>query len=136
MAKIKRKVLVLQFEDPDYEGVQIKAHATSMGRALALSDEADAARKPGAGLDEVRDLLDEFITALQSWNLEDENDEPIPATREGFLTLDIPAVMDILLAWFDAMMTIGPGLGKDSTFGEQSQEVSIPMEPLSANPAN
>lgn len=136
MAKIKRKVLVLKFEDEDFDGVEIRARAASMGRALELTGEADAARRPGTGLEQVNGLFDEFATALLSWNLEDDDDQPVPATRDGLLSLDIQDVMVIILAWFDAMLSIGEGLGKGSTSGSPFPEVSIPMEIPSPNLTN
>lgn len=133
MAKIKKKLLVLRFEDPDYEGVEIKVRTVSMGRALELTGEADAARA-GKGLDDFNELLNEFIGKLESWNIEDDDDQPLPATREGFLSLDLPDVVHIILSWFDAMLSIDTDLGKDSTSGLPSPEVSIPMETLSESP--
>ncbi len=131
MPKSGRKLLVLRFEDPDFEGIEVKIRSTSLGRVLELRDQADAARS-GKGLDELSELVDTFVDKLYSWNIEDD-DGPIPPTRNGLLTLDLSDALYIITSWFDAMMSVDDGLGKASTSGGSSPEVSLPMEPLSPN---
>lgn len=136
--KVKRKVFVLQFEDPDFAGLEVRANSTSTGKILDLIDQAEAMRKGAAstGLEKVTDLIDEFAKALLSWNLEDENDVPAPATREGLLSQDMDWLFTVILAWVDAMVSISPSLGKGSTSGTPFPEVSIPMEIPSPNLTN
>lgn len=129
MPKIGRKLLVLKFEDPDFEGIEVKIRATSLGRVLELRDQADAARN-GRGLDELSGLVDEFVAKLESWNIEDD-DGPIPPTRDGLLTLNLSDAVYLITSWFDAMMSVDDESGKASTSGGSSPEVSLPMEPLS-----
>lgn len=128
MPKIGRKVLLLRFEDPDFEGIEVRIRSTSMGRVLALKDQADAARK-GGGLDELSELTDLFVAKLESWNIEDDEGE-VPATREGLLRLDLHDALYLITSWFDAMTSVGDDLGKGSISGSPSPEASIPMEVL------
>jgi len=132
MPKIGRKLLVLRFEDPDWEGIEVKIRSTSMRAILELQEQTDAARK-GGGLKEISDLIDRFCDKLESWNIEDD-DGAIPPTRNGLLSLDFPDAVYLILSWVDAMTAIEPSLGKDSTSGEPSPEVQLPMEPLSTSP--
>lgn len=133
MAKIGKKLLVLQFEDPDFIDVQVKAYSTSMGKALEISGQADMARAASSGTSQFQDLLSEFVRKLESWNIEDD-DGPVPPTREGLLSLDLNDAKYILVSWFDAMMSVGKALGKDSTSGERFPEESIPMDASSLVP--
>jgi hypothetical protein len=128
MAKIGKKLLVLQFEDPDFIGVQVKAYSTSLGRALEISGQAEAARKADSGTSQFQNLLSEFVAKLQSWNIDDDDGRPVPATREGLLSLDLNDAKYILVSWFDAIMSVDKSLGKGWTSGERSPEESIPMD--------
>jgi hypothetical protein len=134
MPKIGRKLLVLRFEDPDFAGIEVKVRSTSLGRVLELRDQADAARN-GSGLDELSGLVNEFVDKLDSWNVEDD-DGPVPPTRNGLLTLDLSDALYIITSWFDAMMSVNEDLGKESTSGGSFPEVNIPMEPLSPSPVS
>lgn len=131
MPKIKRKLLVLRFEDPDFEGIEVRIRSTSLGKVVALRDQADAARR-GSGLDEISELVDQFVEKLDSWNIEDDNGA-VPPTREGLLSLDFTDALYLITSWFDAMTAVDNDLKKESTSGTSSPEVSIPMETLSSS---
>lgn len=134
--KAVRKTIKLQFETPEYLGLEVSARVLSLGRLLDIADLADRARA-GAGLGEVRDLVDAFADSLAGWNLEDEiSDAEIPKTTDGVLSLDTDLALAMILAWFDGMVSISTSLGKASTSGPPSPEVHIPMEPLSPDPGN
>jgi hypothetical protein len=129
MAKIGRKLLVLQFEDPDFTGVEVRVYSAPLRLVLELSGQAEAARA-NEGIDRTGQLIDEFIKRLESWNI--ENDEgDVPPTRDGLLSLDLSDAYYILVSWFDAMMSVSRNLGKGSTSGKPSPEASIPMEAMS-----
>lgn len=135
--RAKRTVYKLIFDDPDYAELEIKAASTSIGTLLDLANAAAGARA-GAGLDRVDSLVDEFVGALKSWNLENEDGVPTPLTREGLLSHEPAFVLDILLTWFDAMMTVQEAdpLAGRSTSGNQSLVVELPMDLPSPNLKN
>lgn len=68
--------------------------------------------------------------ALVSWDLEDENGTPLPATLEGIEELELADIMGIISAWTERMTGVDPDLGKDSPSGEPSLELSGLMEAL------
>ena len=131
----KRRQFVLVFEDPEMEGLEIRAASTSTGNLLDLMDLADMDR---AQLREQKDRLTElfgkFIDCVREWNLEHEgpDGEPVPTPRtvEGLLQHDPDFVLDITMAWMDGVVgTPGP-LDKTSADGRPSAEQSIPMDDL------
>lgn len=131
--KVERKILNLRFEE--YEGMEVRARTVSFGQLMDVAEEAETLRADGK-LGKVRGFLDLFTSRLESWNLEDEDDRPVPATSEGLLSLDTDMALAILLGWFDAMTAVAPSLGKDSISGPRFPEGSIPMERLSASQAS
>ncbi len=140
---VKRKILNISFEkDSEHHGLEIRAGSVSFGRILAIADQAEALRAGNAidaargGLASAREFVDEFTGALISWNAVDEDGQDIPPTREGLLSQDIEWVLDILLTWFDSMVSVPSPLGESSTSGKPFPEESMPMEPLSPNPLN
>lgn len=130
MAKVRRKVFILQFEDPGMAEYEVRVRSISLGKLLALGDQPDRARA-GAGLEEVRELINVFCERLQSWNLTDETDEgvdiPVPTTVDGLLELDAGDALAMVIAWLDAITAVTESLGKDLTSGERFPEASIPM---------
>lgn len=132
---VKRKILNLQFADEELEGLEVRAHSVSFGKLLEVADQAQMMREK-AGLSEVRGLLEMFANALVSWNAQDEDGQPIPATMDGMLDQDVDWVLTVVLAWFDAMVSVPDPLERKSTSGKQYPEVSIPMDVPSLSQEN
>lgn len=127
-----RRVYVLEFEDRD--GMEVKARSTNIDRFMELTELADFS--PGNSFSpedraKIDKLLAGFSECLVSWNLEEDDDSPIPATLEGLRSLDIDLAMEIVNSWMDAISDVSPGKERPSPNGSQSVEASIPMEPLS-----
>lgn len=135
--KVKRPVYKVVFEEGhEYHGVEVKLRGVGMGRLLKLgkmvskvdTDDIDAMISL---LEE--DFFREVAASLISWNLEDENDEPIPATYESLVDDDLlppGLILTVVKRWVDTMGNVDDSLGKDSTSGKTSPEVPIPMETL------
>ncbi len=133
---VKRKILNISFEEgSEHYGLEIRARSVSFGRLMQFADQAEQLRE-GAALSEMKGFINEFSEALDSWNAADEDGRDIPATREGLLSQDTSWVIDVLLAWFDSIVSVAGPLDSRSTSGGPSPEASIPMEPLSANHQN
>lgn len=136
--RAQRKIYTLQFEDPELKDLEVRVKSVSMGKLLDVADQAQEL-KDGAGLSVARELFTLFISRMVSWNLqhepEDEAEEEFadtPMTVEGLLLHDPDLVLDIVLSWFDAMVSISGPLEKSSTSGPQYPEASIPMGVLSS----
>lgn len=123
--KAQGKIYGLRFEDiPELE---VGVAAVSLGKLFDVADQADRARA-GAGLAEVMELVELFASRLRTWNLIDEDDQDIPPTVDGFLSVDADDALLILVSWYEAMTgRIEERLGKASTSGATFPEQSIPM---------
>lgn len=118
-------IYTLSFADPDYEGLEVRLKSVRLGRLrkmLKLSDEGNA-----EGFDEIVDLL---VENLVSWNLENEDGVPVPATREGLDAQEIRFVMDIFSTWVNGMTGTDEELGKGFGSGEISPVALPTMEAL------
>jgi hypothetical protein len=122
----QRKVFLLRFEDEP--GLEVYAYSAPIGVVLGLMDmvpEDKASLKDGAVIE---DLLATFAESLKEWNLEDEDGAPVPATVIGLKTQDLDFVLELILAWVEAVVSVSAPLKKKSSDGDQSPEASIPMD--------
>lgn len=115
------KTYVLTFDDPELEGLEVKARSLS----FAEVDDDDTP------------VIELFARALISWNLEDEDGKPLVTTLETLQNYpDVDFVTTLAKTWIEAVTGVDDELGKDSPSGKQSLEQSLPMEPLSLSLAN
>lgn len=134
--KKQTTIYELTFEDPDLEGLEIKAKSVPSGDLLDLMDAAskvDVTTKTFSSddLSAIEQLLNGFAKALVSWNLEEEDGTPIPPTLEKVREQEFIFILPIVTAWMDAIAGVSSDLGKDSGSGETSLVESLPMETLS-----
>lgn len=112
----------LKFEG--LEGLEVNIKGLNTGQMMELwEDKSDSSTSESS-----KETLLRFSAALISWNIEDENGVPIPATLEGIKSLDVSFVLTMVNGWTTALSGVDTDLGKDSDSGEQFQEASIPME--------
>lgn len=131
--KRKRKVYKLTFQDPSMDGLEVIAGSLTTDEFLALSEAAASVsetdnvenRKAAA---EMFDLLGKHLV---SWTLEEEDDTPVPATRAGIGAQDLDFILDIVLAWMNAIASVPPPLPEGSPSGATSLEQSLPQVSLS-----
>lgn len=137
--KVVRTIYTLAFEDPDYAGMEVKTKSLSVGEMIkasalmALSDDSLPAEQKLAHMGEAFDL---FSKALLSWNLEEEDGTPVPCTRDGMDTLEMPMISGLITAWVKAAAGASDPLNNDSTSGQPSLVESIPTEALSPSLAS
>lgn len=133
--KAPRKVFRLTFADSEYEGLEVIARGASVGGMLdvqGLAADAVEGRASGAGAG----MIALFTESLVSWNLTDDDDQPIPATADGIRGLDIDFVMLLIRAWASHQTEVPDPLAEGSTSGEISLVQSIPTETLSTSRAS
>jgi hypothetical protein len=124
------KVYELDFEGTDLDGLHVKAKSMSLGAfadLMAIFDEGGLTRE---NLDAI---FDGFSNVLLEWDVEDEEGNPVPATRDGLYSLDLPEAQAIIEAWRDAVTGVSRPLEQPSDDGSPSLAASIPMETLSAS---
>lgn len=128
--KVGRRILRLVFEDNELEGLVVRVKAMTVGQYLQMTEmEGD----PSVSLQE---YYGQLVSAIVDWNLEGEDDQPVPVTYEGLCTLEGAQVSRIIKNWVRGSLRIDESLGKDSTSGEPSPVASLPMEAPSGNPSN
>lgn len=136
--KRPQKVYVLNFEDKEFEGLVVKAKSTSMEDFLAIQRGALRLQENKevvlSDIDIMEDLFGRFSQVLVEWNLEDDKDQPIPASKSGLLAQDPEFVLAIIEAWIGAAGGgVDESLGKDSQNGGLSPEAADLMAALSRN---
>lgn len=109
-----------------YEGLVVRMKAISYGkvrRLIALSNDTE-------NDEATEEMASAFQEHLVSWNVEDEQGNPVPSTVEGVDAQDFDFIMDIIGGWLD--MVTGPTeeLGKDSSSGEKFPGAPVTMEAL------
>ena len=132
MAKRNRRIYKLIFDDLD--GLWIRVRSIPIGQlqklmALDLSIDGDSQTRTRA----ITDLLESFAGALEEWNYEDEDGNPLPPTLETLRDEDTDFIMQLAGQWLKTIsqVTEDSDLGKGSTSGSTFPEGSLPMEPLS-----
>lgn len=125
----KRKVYTLIFEDPEMNGLEVRIRGLTTGQFMDVAAKKEEAEQGG----DPAELFQMMVDQLVSWNIEEEDGTPVPATLEGLKTLDMPFTMAIVNAWTDAVAGVPAPLEQSSPAGAPSLEASIPMETLSSS---
>jgi hypothetical protein len=131
----ERKVLRLRFDDPDMDGLVVRARTLSLGEFLDVVGlrNLDPQRMARDDLDKLFGL---FAQALLDWNLEEPQGTPVPVSLEGLHSQDADFVLTIIGAWVDGMAQVSGPLGAASSNGRPSPEASLPMEARSPSPTS
>lgn len=130
----KKKSYKLKWDDEKHElhGLEVKLRGMSIGEleeVALLREQASSSSSIG----QLKPLLDILETALISWNLEDEEDQPIPLTE--FRNQDARMLLEIIRAWTEVVGSIPAPLPQPSSAGKKLEEASMPMEiPSSSHP--
>lgn len=129
--KVPQKVYNLKFADDDeYARVEAKLKGVGMGKLLKIGKLVTT--RPEDMVDVLEnEVLRDFAAALISWNLEDEEGNPIPATLESLLDEDLlppSLVFSLVSNWVEIMGNVAAPLKNSSTSGSTSQVASLPME--------
>lgn len=124
--KRKTKIYELHFEDAEFDGLVVLAKSMSVEGFLGMLDLTQRAEDPAAQ----KELFTTFAEQIVEWNLEDEADQPVPATVAGLLSQDFAFVMEIIGAWMKEISDVPVPLEPRSTSGSNALMASIPMESL------
>lgn len=125
------KIYNLKWDDGEYAGLEVHVRSLTMGQLIATQNgEGHNGKKGNAAQIEL------FAERLVSWNLEDENGQPVPTTLDAILAEDDDLILDINKRWAEAVMGVSAPLPQSSPAGEPSPAESIPMETLSPSLAS
>lgn len=129
--KRKKQTYTLIFANPEFEGLVVRTRKASVAQFVEITSLAEMDDK---GLEELRAMLTAFAGMILDWNLEDDDDTPVPVTAEALLDMDLDFVMELIGAWTLAIGDIAAPLAGGSTSGETAEAdlmASMPMEVLS-----
>ena len=140
--KRQRKTLSLRFEDePDLE---ILARSCSVRRflwALRVADKMSAGSLPQ---EEVEEFAHWFAGRIISWNLDDDDDQPIPVSADYLLDEDIDWAAKVVMGWVSGILQVFniplglANLARAAQAGAPPDpvEASIPMSPATPGSAS
>lgn len=135
--KAKKKHYRLKFaEDTDMAGLEVTMTSISTGQMLRLQQLSGMGAAATKDPKVFGEMIKIFAGAIESWNLEDDDDTPVPATVAGAMAQDPDFIMAIISAWTMAIVGVSRPLDEPSTSGANALEASMPMETLSSNPAS
>lgn len=111
-------------EDHEYSGLEVNAASLSVSELMDLTRMGEKAKSADADManDASDKMLTTFAKALVSWNLEDEDGTPVPATRDGFSSQDMAFVQAVLAEWMGAIAGVSAPLDGTSDSGGTSGE--------------
>lgn len=137
--KAQRQVYKLVFDDEDMAGFVVRAFGMKFGEALDLGELAELDGKKvftAEDMERVRPVFDMFIRHVIEWNLEDDDDQPVPVTVDALLDNDMAWVMKVVDAWMRVATAVPAPLAKPSSDGEPSPVPPLMMEALSPSLAS
>lgn len=128
--KRERKTYKLAFTG-ELDGLIVRARSLPLGQFMELGKlmDTEAAVTPGADdMGKVDTLFRTFAGALMSWNLEDDDDKPVPANVDGLYSQDLELCTAVVTAYIHAVSGVAAPLDQPSPDGDPSLEASMPME--------
>lgn len=131
----RRNKTIYNLEFEDHPGLEVRAHAASVGYMLRIGQLAGR-RAEDVSDEDLEFFFTGFAKQLVTWNLEDDDGRPVPADLDGIKSQDLPFMWEILEGWIDATSGVAAPLGESSSSGKPSLEASLPMEPLSPSRAS
>lgn len=132
----RRQPTIYRLLFEEYEGLEVMARSVSIDEYLKITRLADEmTTRPGE--EQVKEMFAWFAKRLVSWNLEDEDGTPVPATLHGLLGEELPFATAIVMAWVNKVVRVDPTSPPGSSPGASPPdplEASIPMEPVTESP--
>lgn len=102
----KRDPYKLDFSATEHDGLEVAVRRMPIS---VLLDVAEGTSKPN-NPDAIRHMYTTLAFALESWNVEDDEGQPVPADLDGVQSQDPEFMSVIIQAWF-ARMLRQPGDG-------------------------
>lgn len=123
--RTKKKEIVVRFaEDHDLYGLEATFTGMDIRTYLRITG-----MDGGKGEDQ-SEAMNRCANALTSWNLEDDDGKPVPATVDTFMEQDHKLVIALAGAWLEGLAGVPKSdpLADGSGSGEKSPEAQIGME--------
>lgn len=157
------KFEVEEGEENEFDGLEVMAKSLPLAEFFELGELQQLAEQD---IEAAKKIMRRLADVIVSWNVEDEDGKPVPAvyavctasgkpgdpgkpcshhqndegaapcSYDGLVSLDFPFVMNVFLAWQEAVANIPNLSRRASTGGGTSQEPLIEMDVLSASPGS
>jgi hypothetical protein len=114
-------------EGHEFYGLEVTMRSLPINEFLQMTE---LTTKDATDVRAAQELFRTFGSALLDWNLEDEKDEPVPATYDGVIAQDLDFIMAIVMAWMTALSEVAPPLPQSSDAGNLPSVASLPMVTL------
>ena len=140
--KPKRTLYRLTFEDPDLEGLEVVTKRTTVDALLGFVElfeqvkDSDPEKFSPEDIGMLTGLFARFVKVVVSWNIEDDDDRPVPVTVDGLQSLELDFVMQIIESWITGMVQAPPPLPGTSASGGTSPEASLAAASQSLSPGS
>lgn len=148
----QRRNLKLKFaEGTEYDGLEIVMKRLAIGDLLSVSKLAQVTKTEEGATAAFAELLEIVAKSLVSWNIEDDDGNPVPIelgkvghtdefgvshASTGLYNLDVELINTVVASWLSAAAGVSPPLPKNSNSGEQSLEEFDLTAALSESPQN
>lgn len=121
--KLSRTVYKVRFEGTEYDGLEMSMGTLSVKEILEVEElmSGDDSKPTFVA------LVARLARAIQDWNLEDEDGNPIPVTEDALMGFEVKLINTVVSAWVNAIVGVPAPLENDSTSGGKSLEESIGM---------
>lgn len=131
--KRERNLYQLNFEGTDLDGFEVVMKGVSLERFIDITKIASALETPeGRTPENIEAQFTVLSDLLVSWNLDDDDDQPVPATYDGLKQQDFSDVQRIMLGYMTAISSVPKASSDDSPSGATSEEASLGLGRLSA----
>jgi hypothetical protein len=120
--KLPQRTATLRFTESDFEGAVVVARLDVPLSFFLHLQELVAQQETWQVLEPFGDQV------LQSWNLVDEQDNPLPASSQGLKQVSYAFACRLIQAWTEAVVSPPAPLGGRSGAGGPSAEALDPMD--------
>jgi hypothetical protein len=124
--RLQAKRYQLTFEDGDLDGLECTMSGVSLEKFLEVAAAADALSTPeGRTPENIEAQFRMLGELLLSWNLTDDDDQPVEPSYEALKQFDFSYVQLILQAYLAAFSTVPKASDEPSSSGGTSPERSL-----------
>ena len=103
----ERKLYQLNFEDDELAGFECVMSGVSLERFIEITQLASALETPeGRTPENIERQFTAMAEQLVSWNLDDDDDQPVPASYEGLKAQDFTFVQAIMQGYMQALSSV------------------------------
>lgn len=135
MTGFMRRTFVLDFEDPSFNGLEVRTRSASLGTLMRMQELMGMALGDGEHVTEREEFFYHLAdSVLISWNLLDEQGVPVKISPESLAEEEWPMIRQIARAWVRAVTSVAPPLSNSSSDGDQSEEPQLPYIQMETMP--